>query len=185
MNKISFDYLQGFGQVTNAAYPDGVNYYGLSLAPDIGVPYNWVNFDSAVPNQSGYADANGIWFNLNTTQIQYLNDLAANWVQPVGQEGNYTDDQINEAFRTICSDLLQKMSFYLDADVQAALTAAELTEIANHRATLIDYIQNSAVTDPYPVIPVDLLALFDDWYFDYTLYVDPDIVPWIPIPTTP
>jgi len=80
--------------IENDLYPNGV--YGKNTPPDISEDYIYLEYDDSDLNTKFFTNVNNETRPLTDEQLSYLHDLTFNWVQPEGQEGNLTLNQIKE-----------------------------------------------------------------------------------------
>lgn len=79
--------------IENDKYKPQVNCFDASYIPDIGVDYIYLQWSDAIWYEKFYVDLNNHIQPFTAEQLAYIEGICANWVQPLGQEGNLTVEQ--------------------------------------------------------------------------------------------
>lgn len=114
MNQIQVRAIDGITYVQNERYPRAVNCFDKSVIPNIGVEYAYLQW--AEPNWSDnfYVDMNNYRFSFSEEQLATIQNICINWVQPIGQEGNYTPEQIR--FQELQRQILEAKGYLSATD---------------------------------------------------------------------
>jgi len=137
-------------EIINSKYLNGVMCdisNDLSLLPDIGTAYEYLQFDDLKWSEKFYISPDNKVYEFTETQIVYLSSLVNAWVQPLGQDGNPTLEQAKE-----------KQKDYLKGNLDAAAKQA-VDALPSEMATWKDqeyearaYIKDN--TSPTPVLSI-------------------------------
>ena len=98
--------------ITNDTY-NNVVCTDINLAPDIGVEYQYLQWNDAIWADNYYVDMNNSLFAFTDAMIATVAKAVVEWVQPLGQEGNPTLEQakviklskLNESFNKAVSSI--------------------------------------------------------------------------------
>jgi len=93
-------------EISNDKYTN-VNCDDMSMAPDIGVEYKYLQVSDAVWYENYYIDLNNSLYEFEEEKLQELLELLANWEQPEGQEGNPTLEQLQVLKRTEIKEAME------------------------------------------------------------------------------
>lgn len=128
--------------ITNDKY-GSVRCIGNSVFPDIGVPYDYLVYsDTDIYTTNTYRINNDI-IALTADMISILEDACINWEQPLGQEGNPTEEQkiillkgavqesLDAKARVLGFDDLNSISKYLTHENRFKAQALSLALIAS------------------------------------------------------
>ena len=96
MNKIEVRKHNNSTSITNNKYLTEVNCIGSEFFPDIGVEYNYLIWSDQLWINSYYADENNAVQEFSEKQLQKIEKICNEWIQPLGQEGNPTVQQAQE-----------------------------------------------------------------------------------------
>lgn len=112
MNQIQVRALDGITYVENSRYPVPVNCFDKSVLPEIGVPYAYLQWADPAWADNFYVDLNNYRFSFTDEQLVTISNICENWVQPIGQEGNYTPEQLR--FQQLQREI-NEAKFYLSS----------------------------------------------------------------------
>jgi len=146
---LNWDALQSNGIIFNAAYTNGCFFEGAEYKPSLSFDYSAFQYSEVFDNVENYIlTADDTRIIMTSEQEQEIKALAVSWVQPLGQEGNPTDEQKLEEIRFERNDLLKATDHYALAD--QTLT----DEMRVYRQELRDMTDNMDVNNPtYPTKP--------------------------------
>jgi len=100
---ISWDNQQKNGVVFNEKYPTGALFTGVELRPEMSFEYDNFMYTEQFEVENTKM-VNGEVFGLTPEEVEEAKDVARNWVQPLGQEGNPT---VAQAYTSKKLQLLQ------------------------------------------------------------------------------
>lgn len=83
------------GIVYNEKYPEGVTYRGVELKPSLSFNYDSFQYSELYVGIN-YIELNGIKRIFSDEELDEIINLATDWVQALGQEGNPTLEQAKE-----------------------------------------------------------------------------------------
>ena len=127
--------------ISNDTYGQVVCVGDVSVLPDIGVEYNYLQWSDAAWYEKYWVDLNNHIQSFTSEQVAYLQDLVVNWQQPLGQEGNPTLGQaqgfkkaellnsFNDATKAIADVLPHEMTSWKDQEDEARAYVADNTTL--------------------------------------------------------
>lgn len=146
---LNYDGNQDNGVIYNATYT-GCLYEGIELKPKLSFNYYSFWFSEEFPNNGNHVilDSLGTRREMTDEETEEVKTLASIWTQPLGQEGNPTDEQKLESIRYERNSLLSETDYL-------ALSDNTLTpEMVTYRQALRDITVGIDLDNPiYPTKP--------------------------------
>jgi len=98
---LNYDGFQDNGVIFNDLYPNGVMFFGSQFKPTLSFEYHSFGYTEVFELQENYVVDPGTTFRRPMTDAEATEivEIAKNWVQALGQEGNPTDEQKAEFIR--------------------------------------------------------------------------------------
>jgi hypothetical protein len=139
---LNFDGNQNNGIIFNEQY-DGCLFSGIEHKPNIGYEYYSFSMSEVFPTTANnfvqLDDSPATRHPLTDDDIVNIKQIATNWVQPLGQEGNPTEEQLIAKARSYRNQLLGQSDWTQLNDVSVATK----NEWASYRQLLRDVPQQN------------------------------------------
>jgi hypothetical protein len=125
--RLNYDGNELNGVIFNDTYPNGALYTGSDLKPSLSFEYDSFLCDDQ------HADyvviLNGLQRPMTTTEKTAVLELAKNWKQPLGQDGNPTADQIQQRKDIDFAFYLQQTDWYVVRNTETGIAIpADITK---------------------------------------------------------
>jgi len=145
---LNWDENQGNGIIFNKKYQTGCLFVGIEHRPALSFKYSDFQYSEVFDSENHVITEQGQKRAMTSDEQSEVRALAIKWIQPLGQEGNPTDEQKMEFIRHERNNLLK-------ATDHLALTDGTLSdEMVIYRQALRNLTENIDINNPvYPVKP--------------------------------
>jgi hypothetical protein len=143
---LNYDKKNENGIIFNDRYPKGAMYTGKEFKPVLSFEY-----DSFIYSERGHTQydllLNGRIRNLTDKEKAEVRQVAIDWVQPLGQIGNPTKEQIFANKIHVGHTMLSRTSICFDPDMYKKITDDEIEELVTFREVMYNLINDPENTD--------------------------------------
>ena len=116
---LNYDGKQNNGIIGNEAYPNGALFVGIK--PELTFEYDSFQYSEMFTNAPDYVELNGIKKPMTAEQTIEVRNLAKNWVQELGQEGNPNQEQIQKANNAKNMQYLYSTDWYVARFIETGI----------------------------------------------------------------
>lgn len=134
---LNYDGKQNNGIIFNATY-SGAMFIGVEFRPSLSFEYESFMYSEVFDGQPDYVIQNdGIRRLMTEVEAEEVLALAVDWVQPLGQEGNPTQAQINERRASEIKEELKRLDLESIRPLRAVANGTQ-TEIDTEKLIALD-----------------------------------------------
>ena len=110
---LNYDGKQNNGIIFNDKYPNGALYVGAEFKPSLSFEYESFQYSEVFEQVQDYVETDGVKSAMTEEQANEIKAIASEWVQPLGQEGNPTEEQIQEQKNAEARQYLLSTDWYV------------------------------------------------------------------------
>lgn len=144
---LNYDGFQDNGIIFNNLYPNGVMFFGAQFKPTLSFEYHSFGYTEVFELQENYVVDAGTTFRrpMTSAEATEIIEVAKNWVQALGQEGNPTQEQKADSIRLERNTKLSDCDWTQLPDSQ--LSDSEKADWATYRQSLRDITSQPTFPD--------------------------------------